>query len=218
MIPPATKDKNLQSLLGTGVVAVIRAQSSDQLTEVCEALLKGGVCALEVTMTTPNALDVIHTVSERMKDDAIIGVGTVLDTETCRAAILAGAKFVVGPTLNLDVIKLCRRYNAIVIPGAYTPTEILTAWEAGADIVKVFPATSLGPAYFKDVLAPLPQVRMAPTGGVSLDTVEAFIKAGACAVAVGGNLVSKSALAKKDYGWITETAKQFVSKVAQARS
>lgn len=217
MITPSIKGKNIHTILGTGVVAVIRAQSSDQLVEVCEALLAGGVKAMEVTMTTPNALEVIHTVSHKMKGEALIGVGTVLDPETCRAAILAGAEFVVGPTLNVDVIRMCNRYNAVVIPGAYTPTEILAAWEAGADIVKVFPATSLGPAFFKDVLGPLPQVRMAPTGGVSLETVEGFIKAGACSVAVGGNLVSKNALANNDYAWITETAKQFVAKVKTAR-
>ena len=186
--------------------------------DVVKALREGGVKAIEVTMTTPNALEVIHTVSELMKnEDAVIGVGTVLDAETCRAAILAGAEFIVSPTLDLRVIEMAKRYSAVSIPGAYTPTEILTAWQAGADIVKVFPATSVGPGYFKDVLAPLPQVRLSPTGGVSLETVKDFIQAGACAVAVGGNLVSKKALAEKDWKGITETARPFVQKIQEAR-
>lgn len=216
MITAKQKEANLQTILDTGIIAVIRAQSSAQLMDVCRALDEGGVKAIEVTMTTPNALEVIHEASQKMAG-SLIGVGTVLDPETARAAILAGAKYVVAPTLNLDVIRMARRYNTLVLPGAYTPTEILTAWEAGADIVKVFPATSLGPGYFKDILGPLPQVRLAPTGGVSLETVEDFIKSGACAVAAGGKLVSKQALAQNDYGQITETARQFIEKIRQAR-
>ncbi|RJP21238.1 MAG: bifunctional 4-hydroxy-2-oxoglutarate aldolase/2-dehydro-3-deoxy-phosphogluconate aldolase [Candidatus Omnitrophota bacterium] len=205
-------------MLETGMIAVIRAQSSEQLKDVVYALRDGGVKAIEVTMTTPNALDVIHEVSSKMKDEeAVIGVGTVLDPETARAAILAGAEYVVSPTLNRGVIEMCRRYTAICIPGAYTPTEILTAWEAGADIVKVFPATTLGPGYFKDILGPLPQIRMSPTGGVSLETAKDFIKAGACCLAVGGNLVSKKALAEKNWKSITDTAKQFIELIKEAR-
>ncbi|MGI6456161.1 MAG: bifunctional 4-hydroxy-2-oxoglutarate aldolase/2-dehydro-3-deoxy-phosphogluconate aldolase [bacterium] len=218
MITAERRERNLRIILESGIVAVIRAQSSEQLVDVVKALREGGVKAIEVTMTTPNALEVIHTVSELMKnEDAVIGVGTVLDAETCRAAILAGAEFIVSPTLDLRVIEMAKRYSAVSIPGAYTPTEILTAWQAGADIVKVFPATSVGPGYFKDVLAPLPQVRLSPTGGVSLETVKDFIQAGACAVAVGGNLVSKKALAEKDWKGITETARQFVQKIQEAR-
>ncbi len=219
MITAARKERNLKIMMDTGIVAVIRAKSSDQLVNVFNALVEGGVKAIEVTMTTPNALDVIHEVSTRMKnEDVVIGVGTVLDSETARAAILAGAEYVVSPTLNREVIAMCRRYTAAVVPGAYTPTEILTAWEAGADIVKVFPATSLGPGYFKDILGPLPQVRLSPTGGVSLDTVTDFIRAGACCVAVGGHLVSKTALADNDWKKITDTAKQFIQKIKDARS
>lgn len=217
MITPKRKERNLQIILDTGIVAVIRAQSSDQLVDVAKALRDGGVKAIEVTMTTPNALEVINTVAGMMKDDCVIGVGTVLDPETARAALLAGAEYVVSPTLNRETIQMCRRYSAVCVPGAYTPTEILTAWEAGADIVKVFPATSLGPDYFKDVLGPLPQIRLSPTGGVSLETVSAFIKAGACCVAVGGNLVSKKALAEKDWTGITSTAKQYVELIKLAR-
>lgn len=217
MITPKRKERNLQIILDTGIVAVIRAQNSDQLVDVAKALRDGGVKAIEVTMTTPNALEVINTVSNLMKNDCVIGVGTVLDPETARAALLAGAEYVVSPTLNLDTIKMCRRYSAVCVPGAYTPTEILTAWEAGADIVKVFPATSLGPNYFKDVLGPLPQIRLSPTGGVSLETVVDFIKAGACCVAVGGNLVSKKALAEKDWAGVANTAKQYIELIKQAR-
>ncbi len=217
MITAQRRDQNLQTILDTGIVAVIRAQSSEQLLHVVDALLRGGVKAIEVTMTTPNALDVIQTVAEKYKQDCVIGAGTVLDAETARATILAGAEYIVSPTLNLDVIKLCRRYSTIVVPGAYTPTEILTAWEAGADIVKVFPATSLGASYFKDVLAPLPQVRLSPTGGVNLDTVTDFINAGAACVAVGGHLISKKALAEQDWNRITEAGKAFVQKIKEAR-
>ncbi len=217
MITPKRKGRNVHIILETGIVAVIRAQSSDQLVDAARALRDGGVKAIEVTMTTPNALDVIKKVSDEMKDDCVIGVGTVLDPETARAAILSGAEFVVAPTLNLDTIKMCKRYSAVVVPGAYTPTEILTAWEAGADVVKVFPATGLGPRFFKDVLGPLPQVRLSPTGGVSLETVADFIQAGACCVAVGGNLVTKTALANQDWKSITDTAKQFIEKIKLAR-
>jgi 2-dehydro-3-deoxyphosphogluconate aldolase/(4S)-4-hydroxy-2-oxoglutarate aldolase len=218
MVTCSRKQRNENIILETGIVAVIRAQNSDQLVDVAKALRDGGVKAIEVTMTTPNALDVIKKVSDLMSDDCVIGVGTVLDPETCRAAILAGAEFVVCPTLNLDTIKMCKRYSATCVPGAFTPTEILTAWEAGADVVKVFPATSLGPRYFKDILAPLPQVRLSPTGGVSLDTVQDFIRAGACCVAVGGNLVTKQALKDHDWNVITENAKAFVQKIQEARN
>lgn len=217
MITPKRKDRNLQIILDTGIVAVIRAQSSEQLIHVVKALRDGGVKAIEITMTTPNALDVIHEVSKEYKDDCVIGAGTVLDAETARATMLAGAEYIVSPTLNLDVIKICRRYSTIIVPGAYTPTEILSAWEAGADIVKVFPATSLGASYFKDVLAPLPQVRMSPTGGVDQNSVTDFIKAGAACVAVGGHLVSKKALAEKDWASITSAAASFIQKIKEAR-
>lgn len=212
------KEAVLKTILDTGIMAVIRAQSSDQLIEASLALCEGGVKALEVTMTTPNAIEVIRNVSAEVQGKGVVvGVGTVLDTETCRAAILAGAQFVVGPCLNLEIIQMCRRYSVVCIPGAYTPTEILTAWQAGADIVKVFPADTLGPAYFKAILGPLPQVRLTPTGGVDLDTVGPFIKAGACCVAAGGNLVSKKALETKDWQSITQAASQFIAKIKEAR-
>lgn len=211
------KEEQLQLMIDTGIVAVIRASSSAELMDVIGALKKGGVRAIEVTMTTPNALDVIRETTERFGNEVLVGVGSVLDSETARMAMLAGAQFVVGPVLNLDMIKICKRYDKIVIPGAFTPTEILTAWEAGADVVKVFPATKLGPSFFKDVLGPLPQVRLTPTGGVTVETAPEFIKAGAVFVGAGGALVDKKAVASGKFDVITETAERFVSAIRAAR-
>ena len=207
----------LQYMLDSGVVAVVRLDSADQLIRTAQAIREGGVTVIEFTMTTPFALDMIHEAAKTMPKDVLLGAGTVLDPETCRAVILAGAQFVVSPTLNPKVIEMCQRYSKIVVPGALTPTEILTAWECGADIVKVFPASLGGPAYFKDVLAPLPQIRLIPTGGVDLKTTPEFIKAGACAVAVGGNLVDRKAVAEGRFEQITETARKFVEAVKSAR-
>jgi len=209
---------SLNRLLGSGITAVIRASSSENLIEVADALKAGDFDCIEVTMTTPDALDVIHTVSRRYGDEVLIGVGSVLDSETARAAILAGAQFVVGPTLNLGVIEMCQRYDKPVIPGAFTPTEIITAWSAGADLVKVFPAGVVGPSYFRDVLAPLPQVKLVPTGGVDLNTAADFIKAGAAALCVGGALINKQVIAEKRWSDLTETARQYIEIVRQARA
>jgi len=215
----ATKrEQQLQVMIDTGIVAVIRASSSAELMDVIAALKAGGVRAIEVTMTTPNALDVIKATSERFGSDVLVGVGSVLDAETARMAILAGAQFVVGPILNLDMIRLCNRYDKVVVPGAFTPTEILTAWEAGADVVKVFPATKLGPSFFKDVLGPLPQVRLTPTGGVTIETAPEFIKAGAVFVGAGTALVDKKAVAERRFDVITETAERFIAAIKSARS
>lgn len=211
------KEEQLQLMIDTGVVAVIRASGSAELMDVIEALRRGGIRAVEVTMTTPGALDVIKETAERFGDDVLVGVGSVLDAETARMAMLAGAQFIVGPVLNLDVIRICKRYDKIVIPGAFTPTEILTAWEAGADVVKVFPATKLGPSFFKDVLGPLPQVRLTPTGGVTVETAPEFIKAGAVFVGAGSALVDKTAVAQRRFDVITETAERFVSAIKAAR-
>ncbi len=201
----------------TGVVAVIRAQSSGQLIDVVGALHAGGLTCIEVTMTTPDALEVIHAASKAFAGKCTIGVGTVLDSETARAAILAGAEFVVAPTLNLATITLCKRYNKAVVPGCFTPTEILTAWQAGADLVKVFPATKLGPEFFKDIRGPLPHVRMTPTGGVSLANTGDFIKAGAVCVGVGSALVTKKAVAEGDMDALSKNAAAFLKAVADAR-
>lgn len=208
----------LERILDTGVVAVVRLPSADRLLEVAQAIATGGVVAIEFTMTTPGAIDTLARASAKMDEGVVLGAGTVLDGATARAAILAGARFVVSPTLSRETIETCHRYDVVVIAGAYTPTEILTAWEWGADLVKVFPATALGPRYFKDVLAPLPQVRLVPTGGVDLETAGAFIEAGAAAIAVGSNLVDPRAVAAGDFDALTEKARAFRAAVDAARS
>jgi 2-dehydro-3-deoxyphosphogluconate aldolase / (4S)-4-hydroxy-2-oxoglutarate aldolase len=211
------KDEDLRRIEACGVVAVVRLRDAAPLLQVAEALQAGGIDAIEFTMTTPGALAVIAEVTARFPEKVVWGAGTVLDPETCRAAILAGARFVVAPTLNLDVIKLCNRYSVVCVPGAFTPTEILSAWENGADVVKVFPATALGPGYFKDVLAPLPQVKLLPTGGVSLANCGEFIKAGAVGVAVGSALVKPEDVAAGRFATLTERAGQFAAAVRAAR-
>ena len=160
----------LQRVLDCGIVAVVRATDSSQLVEVCRALVEGGVDVAEITFTVPDALEVLRAVRKALGNDLLLGAGTVLDTETARAAILAGAEYLVSPTLNLEVIQMAKRYGKLVMPGVYTPTEALTAWQAGADILKVFPAEIVGPAFFKAMRGPLPQLRMMPTGGVDPNT------------------------------------------------
>ena len=211
------KEKNLQDIVNCGVVAIVRVESAQEAIEVCGAIAKGGVKPIEVTMTVPGAIDVIKEFKSTVKDEVLVGAGTVLDPETARAVILAGAEFVVSPTLNLEVIEVCRRYSKIVIPGTFTPTEILTAWEAGADIVKVFPATVGGPKYLRDIRGPLPQIRLIPTGGVNVENTPDFIRAGAVAVAAGTSLVDKKAVSERRYDIITENAKKFVEAVKLAR-
>jgi 2-dehydro-3-deoxyphosphogluconate aldolase/(4S)-4-hydroxy-2-oxoglutarate aldolase len=210
--------ETLNQVLDCGIVAVVRSPDSQQLVEVARALADGGVFAVEITMSVPNALEVLRQVRQALGDRLVLGAGTVLDPETARACLLAGAEYLVAPTLNLDVIKLCKRYDKAIMPGAFTPTEVLTAWEAGADIVKVFPADVLGPAFFKAVKAPLPQVRMMPTGGVDLTTAAAFLKAGACALGVGGQLVEAKAVAERNFDRIRELAKQYVDIVRKTRA
>ncbi|KPK23279.1 MAG: 2-dehydro-3-deoxyphosphogluconate aldolase [Dehalococcoidia bacterium SG8_51_3] len=211
------KDKNLQTITDCGVVAIVRVSNAREAVDVCMAIARGGVKPIEVTMTVPGAIDAIKEFKSAVKEEVLIGAGTVLDPETARACILAGAEFIVSPTLNLEVIKVCRRYSKIIIPGTFTPTEILTAWEAGADIVKVFPASVGGPGYLKDIMGPLPQVKLVPTGGVNLETTPEFIKAGAVAVAAGTSLVNKKAVSEQNWDIITETARKFVAAVKQAR-
>ncbi len=214
----ATKEDRLKAMEDCGLIAVVRAQSSEQLAEVVDAIKEGGVNIIEITMTTPNALKVIEDTANRYGDEVLTGVGSVLDGETARLAILAGAEYVVGPVLNMGVIEICKRYGKIVIPGAFTPTEIITAWTAGADVVKVFPASVGGPAYFKAILAPLPQVKLSPTGGVDLNTAGDFIKAGACVLGVGSALVEKKALAEGNFARLTELAQKFRAVVDAARA
>jgi 2-dehydro-3-deoxyphosphogluconate aldolase/(4S)-4-hydroxy-2-oxoglutarate aldolase len=201
----------------TGVVAVIRTSSSEELVNVARALKEGGVVTMEVTMTTPGALDAISAIAREMGREVVIGAGTVLDTESCRAAFLAGAEFIVCPVLLPEVIRMCHRYDKVVIPGAFTPTEIFQAWEQGADAVKVFPATALGPQFFRDLRGPLPQIRLTPTGGVSLENAGEFIKAGAAFLGVGGNLVDQKTVAEKRWADLTRTAAAYGEAVRQAR-
>ncbi|MBM3335148.1 bifunctional 4-hydroxy-2-oxoglutarate aldolase/2-dehydro-3-deoxy-phosphogluconate aldolase [Candidatus Sumerlaeota bacterium] len=213
-----TLDRSLEEMTGTGVVAVVRAPDSTKLVEVARALCEGGVTCVEITMTTPNALEVIHAAVGHLGDRACIGVGTVLDSETARAAILAGAEFVVSPILDEEVIRTAHRYSKPVVPGAFTPTEIVRAWEAGADVVKVFPASVGGPSYFRALKGPLPHIKLTPTGGVNLTTAAEFIRAGAEFLAVGGELVTKEDIAGGNYESLRDRAGQYVQVVKQARS
>ncbi|MGL5095646.1 MAG: bifunctional 4-hydroxy-2-oxoglutarate aldolase/2-dehydro-3-deoxy-phosphogluconate aldolase [Planctomycetia bacterium] len=210
-----TKFEQMEMVLKHRIVAVVRAPDGGRLVEVAEALAAGGVPVLEITLTVPDALDVIRAVRKALGDRVLLGAGTVLDSETARAAILAGAEFIVGPNVSLPVIELCRRYDKMVMPGAFTPTEIVTAWQAGADVVKVFPAEIGGPAYFKALAGPLPQIRLMPTGGVDLNTAGEFLKAGACALGLGSALVDKKAVADGDMARIESLARQYTAIVTR---
>jgi 2-dehydro-3-deoxyphosphogluconate aldolase / (4S)-4-hydroxy-2-oxoglutarate aldolase len=212
-----SKETQLRQILECGIVAVVRSPDSGQLVEVVRALADGGVTVAEITMTVPGALEVLRQVRGALGDRVLLGAGTILDTETARAALLAGAEYIVAPTVNLDVIRLCQRYNKLVMPGAFTPTEILAAWEAGADIVKVFPAEIVGPAFFKAVRGPLPQIRLMPTGGVDLTTAAAFLKAGACCLGIGGQLVEPAAIAAGNFDRLRDLARQYVAIVQKTR-
>ena len=207
-----------QRLLDAGIIAIIRADSPDQLLEATQALLDGGITAIEVTMTTPNALEVIRNASVTFGDRILMGVGTVLSEEVCVSAILAGAQFVVTPVTKLEVIRVCHRYGKPIISGAYTPTECLFAHESGADFVKLFPAEQLGPAYIKSILAPLPMLRIIPTGGVTPETAAAFLEAGSVALGAGSALVSKDILKKRDWPALTARAAAFVRAIRSARA
>jgi 2-dehydro-3-deoxyphosphogluconate aldolase/(4S)-4-hydroxy-2-oxoglutarate aldolase len=202
----------------TGVIAIMRAKSSEQLLQAADAIREGGVRVIEVTMTTPGALSIIGQAVSKYGEDVLFGAGTVLDAESARAAILAGAQFIVSPSFKPSLVEICRRYSVPVMPGAYTPTEILTAWECGADMVKVFPASVGGPGLIKALKAPLPQVELVPVGGVNLDTTADFIRAGAAAVGVGSALINQKLLESGDFAVFTERARRFIEKVAQGRS
>ncbi len=208
---------DLQRVLDRGLVAILRASSGERLVEVAEALYEGGIDVIEVTFTVPGAAEIVAEVSKKMGDRVLLGAGSILDTETARVAILAGASYVVAPVVKPGVIALCHRYDKLVMPGAFTPTEVLSAWEAGADVVKIFPAETGGPAHLKALKGPLPQIRMMPTGGVNLETLPKFVAAGACAVGLGGALVEKSALANGDMNRIRDLAGQYVSAMQRAR-
>jgi 2-dehydro-3-deoxyphosphogluconate aldolase/(4S)-4-hydroxy-2-oxoglutarate aldolase len=207
----------LDLIRDTGVIAIMRARSSDQLLRAADAIREGGVCAIEVTMTTPGALAVIEEAVSRYGRDVTFGAGTVLDSESARAAILAGAQFVVAPNLNLAMIELCRRYSVPVFPGAFTPTEIVAAWQAGADMVKLFPANLGGPALIKALKAPLPQIELVPVGGVELDNVADFIRAGSAAVGVGSALIDQKLLDAGDFVTLRERGRRLIAEVQRGR-
>jgi 2-dehydro-3-deoxyphosphogluconate aldolase/(4S)-4-hydroxy-2-oxoglutarate aldolase len=205
-------------MLSEGLIPVVRVASANEAIDVADAIKEGGVSFIEITMSVQGAIDVIKELVQKYKDKIIMGAGTVLDPETGRAAILAGAQFIVSPTLNLELIELAHRYSAVVIPGAMTPTEILTAWNAGADMVKVFPAAQLGgPEYIKALRGPLPQILLVPTGGVNIQNAGSFIKAGAIALGVGGELVDKKAMKEKKFHIITENTRAFLMAIREAR-
>ena len=212
-----SRETTLRRIMDGGIVAVVRSESSESLLRVVRALADGGVTAAEITFTVPDAVEVIRQVRKEIGDAIVLGAGTVLDPETARTALLAGAEYIVAPIVNLDVIRLCRRYDKAVMPGAFTPTEVVTAWEAGADVVKVFPADVGGPPYLKALRGPLPQIRLMPTGGVDLTTAEAFLKAGACCLGVGGSLVEPKAVSSGDFARIRDLASQYVAIVRSFR-
>jgi 2-dehydro-3-deoxyphosphogluconate aldolase/(4S)-4-hydroxy-2-oxoglutarate aldolase len=213
----ASRGNVVRAIEETGVVAVIRLADPSRLRAVADALLEGGVRALEVTMTVPRAVSVIAELSRGLPSDAILGAGTVLDAEEAARVVDAGARFVVSPVFRPEVVARCAELDVAVMPGCLTPTEILSAWEAGADVVKVFPATALGPTYFKDVLAPLPQVRLMPTGGVTRDNASDWIRAGAVAIGVGTALLDRRAVEDGRDDIITGQARHFIEAVRSAR-
>jgi 2-dehydro-3-deoxyphosphogluconate aldolase/(4S)-4-hydroxy-2-oxoglutarate aldolase len=213
-----TKQEVLGRIADVGLVPVVRARSADEAILVADAIRAGGVSVLEITMTVPGALSVIEEVARRFGSEVVVGAGTVLDATTARACILAGARFIVGPTTDRETIALCRRYGVAVMPGALTPTEVLTAWTAGADVVKVFPCGSVGGAsYIKSLKAPLPQIQMIPTGGVSLKNAGDFIKAGAMALGVGADLADTQAIRDGKAALVTERAREYLRIVREAR-
>jgi 2-dehydro-3-deoxyphosphogluconate aldolase/(4S)-4-hydroxy-2-oxoglutarate aldolase len=212
-----TKSAIIQRLLEPGVIAIIRADSSEQIVEAAGALLEGGITAMEVTMTTPDALAVITAVARKFGDQILIGVGTVTDPGTARAAVAAGAEFIVTPVTKPEVIAVANQLEKPIASGAFTPTECLLAHESGADFVKLFPADLGGPAYIKTLLAPLPMLRIVPTGGVTPETAAAFLQAGSVALGAGSSLVSKEILQNRDWPTLTKRAKAFIQAVQAAR-
>jgi len=212
------KNEQLSLIRESGLVVIMRADEPRGLSEAGRALVEGGVRALEVTITTPNALELIRQLADDLGKKALVGVGSVLDAETARAAILSGAEFLVCPIINPEVIAMANRYGKVVIPGAFTPTEIVAAQTAGADLIKIFPAEVLGPEFIKAVKAPLPQAQLVPTGGITLENISTYIKAGATALGVGGSLVSKRILAEGRFKELTALAEKFTAAVKEARN
>jgi 2-dehydro-3-deoxyphosphogluconate aldolase/(4S)-4-hydroxy-2-oxoglutarate aldolase len=212
------RSATVSAVEASGVVAVIRLADAGALRAVVDALAAGGVRALEVTMTVPRAIEMIAALAPALGPEVVLGAGTVLDAATARAAVAAGARYVVSPVFRREVLAACHEAGAAAMPGCFTPTEILDAWEAGADVVKVFPATALGPSYFRDLRGPLPHLKLMPTGGVSLANAGDWIRAGAVAIGVGTALVDPAAVAGGRFAEITRKAEEFVAAVAAARS
>lgn len=212
------KDEQLRRVTDSGIVAIIRAPDGRLLADVADVLYAAGIRVMEITFTVPKAHKVLEVVADRLGDKILLGAGTVLDPETAQTAIAAGAEFIVSPSTNLDVIAYCRRHSKVSMPGAFTPTEIVNAWQAGADFVKVFPCDFVGPNYLKVLRGPLPQVKMIPTGGVSVDTAADFLRAGAAALGAGSALVEAKALAAGDLGRIEQVAREFVRIVGETRA
>ena len=213
-----TAQEILSFITEIGVVPVVRTQSAETAIKAIEAIYRGGVRAAEITMTVPGAIKALEKLADKFGDKLMLGAGTVLDPETARSCMLAGAQFFVTPTLKLSTIEMAKRYSKVICPGALTPTEVLTAWEAGADVVKVFPANAMGgPKYIKALKGPLPHIQMVPTGGVNLETAGEFLKAGACAVAVGGELVDAKMIREDRYEDMEALARQYLKVIADAR-
>ena len=212
-----SRAEQVKRICDCGIVDVVRTDTSEELVDVSKALKNGGIDVIEITMTTPNALQVIADVSKVMGEDVLVGVGSVLDPETARAAILAGAEFIVAPTYSPAVVEMAHRYGCSVTPGAFTPNEVLAAWEGGADMVKIFPARVGGPKYMKDLRAPMPQLKLVPTGGVDITNAAEFIKAGAAALGVGSALVKKDAIKNKDFAALKGFAEEYVAEIRKAR-
>ena len=209
----------LSSIIDIGIVPVVRTTSAESAIRAIEAIYQGGIRSAEITMTVPGAIHALEKVADQFGDKIVLGAGTVLDPETARACMLAGAEFFVTPSLNIKTIEMARRYSKAIMPGALTPTEVLTAWEAGADVVKVFPCGNVGGAkYIKALKGPFPQIEMIPTGGVNLETAGEFLKAGACAVAVGGELVDAKLIKEGRYDEIEKRARQYLEAIAKARA
>ncbi len=212
-----SKSDIISRLTNPGIIAVVRAKRADQIIPLAEALVAGGIIAVEVTMTTPNAIAAITQARKKLADRALIGVGTVLDIATCRAAIEAGAEFVVSPILRPELVPVCHAAGVPVMLGAYTPTEAQLAHEAGADFVKIFPADGLGPKFIRNLLAPLPHLRLVPTGGVDLHTIADFLQAGCAAVGAGGSLISAKILETDDWPELTRRAQEWIAASRLAR-
>ncbi len=207
----------VQKLEDSGIVAVIRLSGPENLDKIIDALARGGVRALEITMTTPNAVGIIRDISKTLSSDFLIGAGTVLSAEDAEAVIKAGAQFVVSPVFDPEIIKLAHLFDKAVLPGAFSATEIFAAWKAGADIVKVFPATAVGPQYFKDIHGPLPQVKLTPTGGVTIENAEEFIRCGAVCLGAGSALLDKKMIREQNWRGLEERARAFKTAVERGR-